>query len=71
MNVEIADEKFALLPGLLGANAGAATTVDGLDCPVQWPLPSLAALAGQTVQLRIQFKKSEQAEPRLFAVYVK
>ena len=71
MHVEIANEAFAMLPDYSGANAGTATTGDGLDCPVQWPGASLAALAGQTVRLRVQLKKTEQVEPRLFAVYVK
>jgi hypothetical protein len=70
MSVEVADEKFGLLPGFSGAQAGTAGAKDGLDCPVQWTAGRLETLAGKTVRFRIHLKKSGAAEPRLCAAYV-
>jgi hypothetical protein len=70
MRVEIADEKFALLPEYSGDNAGFSRSTDGFDCAVKWPKASLDALVGKTVRLRICLKKGEHAEPRFFAAYV-
>lgn len=70
ISVEIADERFSLLPEYSGGNAGVVTSHDGLDCPVKWPQAGLDALVGKTVRLRIRLKRGEYAEPRLFAAYV-
>ena len=70
MRVEIADERFRLIPEYSGENAGAAGTADGLDCLVAWPRANLGALGGRRVRLLIHLQRGEYAEPRLFAVYV-
>ena len=71
MCVEIADERFGLLPAYSGAQSGTSTAEGGLlDCPVTWPQGDLAALGGQTVRFRFQIKRSDAAEPRLYAVYL-
>ena len=70
MSVEIADERFSLLPEYAGANSGVITAKDGLDCAVKWPKASLDALVGKTVRLRIHLKKGKHAEPRFYAAYV-
>jgi hypothetical protein len=70
MSVEIADERFGLLPEYSGDNAGMVAAKDGLDCPVNWPKASLNALVGKTVRLRVHLKKGEHAEPRFYAAYV-
>jgi hypothetical protein len=70
MSVEIADERFRLIPEYSGENAGRSASADGLDCAVKWPRASLDPLMGKTVRLRIHLKKGEHAEPRLFAAYV-
>lgn len=70
MRVEIADANFKLLPDYSGDNAGSSRSADGLDCPVAWTKSGLDALAGQTVRFRIQLKRGDYAEPRLFALYV-
>ena len=71
MRVEIADERFTPLPAFSGEQSGAAQIDGGLDCLVAWPAGSLAALAGQTVRLRVQVKRQGPSEPRLYAVYLR
>ncbi len=71
MRVEIADERFNLLPEFSGADAGVSTAPAGLDCPVAWPAGTLAGLGGKTVRFRIAFTRNDSAaDPRLFAVYL-
>jgi hypothetical protein len=70
MRVEVADERFRLLPDYSGENAGTSVSPAGLDCPVTFPKASLAALAGKSVRLRVHLKKGPQLEPRLYAVYL-
>jgi hypothetical protein len=70
MSVEVADERFRLLPKYSGENTGFVAGKDGLDCAVNWPKASLDALVGKTVRLRIQLKKVDQAEPRFYAAYI-
>ena len=69
--VEIADEKFGLLPAYSGAKAGHTSVESGLDCAVAFPDGSLAALGGRTVRLKITLEKEGDADPRLFAVYLR
>ena len=57
MRVEIADERFTLLPAYSGEQSGKSTAADGLDCPVVWPAGSLQALSGETVRFRFQAAK--------------
>ena len=70
LSVEVADERFNLLPAFSGDNRGTVKGPDGLSCPVQWPNRSLAEIGGQTVRLRIHFRRSGPVESRLFAVYL-
>ena len=71
MQVEIADTGFHLLPDFSGKHSGRTQKVGGLDCPVSWPKGSLATLQGKTVRLRIRLTKSADADPRLYAVYIR
>jgi len=52
MRVEISDERFNLLPGYSGAECEFVRAKGGLDCPVEWPVQSPSALAGEQVRLR-------------------
>ena len=70
MRIEIADERFALLPVYAGEGSGRAKQ-SGFECPVTWPLGNLEALAGQTVRFKIHLARQEREEPRLYAVYLK
>jgi hypothetical protein len=71
ISVEVADERFALLPGFSGTDRGVVNAAAGLDCPVRWAGGSLAALAGRTVRFRIHLENSAAAAPRLYAAYVR
>lgn len=70
IGVEVADERFTLLPEFSGEHAGRVAGPDGLDCPVAWPGKNLATLAGQTVRLHLSLKQSEAGDPRLYAIYL-
>jgi len=48
MTVEIADERFGLLPEFSEAKAGVPAGASGLDLPVTWPEGDIGALAGRT-----------------------
>ena len=67
LRVEVADERFNLIAGFAGEEAGRAAAADGFDCPVAWPRRDLAALGGKTVRFRLTFAQSATANPRLFA----
>jgi hypothetical protein len=67
--VEIADERFSLLPEYSAAHAGTCAE-DGLASEVQWPVGDLAALAGRTVRLRLHLRAGEYSAPRLYAAYL-
>ena len=69
MRVDVADERFQLLPEFSGENGGVSAQTSGLNCVVSWPGERLHQLAGRTVRLRLQFNKKE-ADPRLFAIYL-
>ena len=71
IRVEVADECFNALPAFSGEKSGAPATAGGLDCPVAWPDQPLAALAGQTVRFRLHLTKAHNADPRLFAIYLR
>jgi hypothetical protein len=68
MRVEVADERFSLLPEFAGKNAGSAAETGGLDCVVRWPRASLGSLGGRTVRFKITLRRGSGAEPRLYAV---
>lgn len=70
MSVDIADERFELLPAYTGEMGGRMKQAGGLDCAVTWPEGDLSALAGRTVRFRINLERDSDSdkEPRLFAV---
>ena len=70
ISVEIADERFTLLPEFSGDQAGLAVGPDGLDCPVTWAGGSLVALAGQTLRFRVSLSRGDHPEPRVYAMYL-
>ncbi len=69
MKVEIADERFNLIPAYSGTARGVPETQEGLECPVIWAKASLSALGGQTVRLRVHIKGNSSI-PRLYAIYL-
>lgn len=69
--VEISDEQFGLLPEYSGAKAGRSSTASGLDCAVAWSQKDLSALGGKTVRFKLNLERGQNAEPRLFAVYLR
>ena len=68
MRIEVADERFNLLPVLAGEQSGVTRIEGGLDCPVVWPDGALTALGGATVRFRVCMKREGAAEPRLYAI---
>jgi hypothetical protein len=71
MRVEIADERFNLLPAYSGEKSGTTQVEGGLGCPVAWPAGSLEQLGRETVRFRVAVKRNGTAEPRLFAIYLR
>jgi len=71
MRVEIANERFELLPGFSADKNGVSRGQDGLECPVTWPTGDLATLGGKTIRLRISMKRTKKSKPRLYAVYLR
>ena len=71
MKVEISDATFNLLPDYSGPASGVPQGEGGLDVPVRWSSGDLSALAGQTVRLRIHMERGADADPRLYAVYLR
>ena len=71
IRMEVADERLNLLPAFSGANAGVPSEARGLDCPVRWQGAPLAQLHGQAVRLRVKLARSDDVDPRLFAIYLK
>jgi hypothetical protein len=71
MTVEIADDRFNLLADYSAASSGRATIPAGLACPVQWPAADLRPLAGRTVRFRVHLQSRGDAQPRLYAAYLK
>ena len=65
--VEVAQGRFGLIPEFSGANAGGCGGDGGLDRAVGGPRASLAAVAGETVRLRLHLARGADPEPRLFA----
>ncbi len=70
IHVEIADERFALLPGFSEDDSGEVKDDDGLDASVEWSGDGLKKLAGKTVRFRIHLERGDYAEPRLYACYL-
>lgn len=71
LSVEISDARFQMLPEYSGDNAGHSTTEGGLDCAVDFKQSDLSALAGKTIRFKINFRRDEEIDPRLFAVYLR
>jgi hypothetical protein len=71
MAVEVSDASFQLLPEYSGDRAGKSAEAKGLDCAVAFPAGSLAALGGKTVRFKVNMKKGETSDPRLYAVYLR
>ena len=70
MRLEIADERFELLPSYAGVGSGRAQE-SGFECPVSWPHGNLEALSGRTVRFRIHLARRGDADPRLYAMYLR
>ena len=71
VQVEVADDRFALLPAFSGEHGGKASAPGGLECSVAWPGSTLATLGGRTVQFRLRLAKAGNVDPRLFAIYLR
>lgn len=70
MRLELADERFNLLPDYSGPASGFTHSESGFTCPVQWPQGNLTGLSGTAVRLRIHLKKEAVLTPRLYAIYL-
>jgi hypothetical protein len=68
IRIELANERFSLLPQFSGDQSGHTGEAGGLDCPVAWPAGDLTPLAGQTVRLRVHMERGTDPEPRLYAI---
>jgi hypothetical protein len=71
LTVEVSDASFRLLPDYSDSRSGKSKDDSGLDCAVTWPGRGLAALGGQTVRFKLNFKDEAGASPRLYAVYLR
>lgn len=72
MRVEVADERFTLLPEYSGANNGVANAKGKLESAVTWRnKDGLAGLGGRNVRLRLHLKKQGISDPRLYAIYLR
>ncbi|MFA6240179.1 MAG: prolyl oligopeptidase family serine peptidase [Candidatus Hydrogenedentales bacterium] len=71
VSVELADDRFALLPGLSDAGAGMVPASAGFDCPVTWPGGNLHALGGRTVRFKVRLKGATTSVPRVYALYLR
>ena len=70
LRVQVADERFQLLPDYSGANAGTVELDGGLDCPVAWGGADLLAWGGRTVRHRVDQSRTQSADPRLYCIYI-
>jgi hypothetical protein len=71
VSVEVSGDRFDLIPAFSRANAGKAAGPDGLDVPIRWTGKALAELGGQTVRFRFRLAKAPNAEPQLYAAYLR
>ncbi|MDE0966198.1 MAG: hypothetical protein OSB73_23990, partial [Candidatus Latescibacteria bacterium] len=67
LSVDLLDERFQLLAGFAG---GQVVGPDGLDCLVHWTGKSLAELGGQSVRVQVSIQKTDEALPRVYALYL-
>ncbi len=70
LRFELADKLFQPLPEFENGRA-ATSKADVLDARVSWEARGLRDLVGQTVRVRIHFRRAPDTEPRLFALTVK
>ena len=70
MRVEVSDAQFNLLPGYSGEDSGLAQAPGGLECEIAWPGKDRLALGGQVVRFRVHLKRTNGADPRLYAIYL-
>jgi hypothetical protein len=68
LSVELSDERFELRPDYSGTKRGRTTQAGGLDCAVTWTSTDLAALGGRTVRFKINLERTNDQDPRLYAV---
>jgi hypothetical protein len=67
LSVDLLDERFQLLAGFAGGQVAGS---DGLDCSVNWTGKSLAELGGQSVRVQVSIQKTDEALPRVYALYL-
>ncbi len=63
----LADERFQPLPGFENGRASGNTDSD-LEAKIDWDKHELGELGERTVRVRIQFKRSPQRNPRVYAL---
>lgn len=68
ISVELADERFSLLPQFSGANAARPVGESGLDLPLAWPSGAPNLPTGVKVRMRINLRRAGGIEPKLFAM---
>jgi len=68
IRVELADEKFNLLPEFSGRNAGQPAADEGLDVAMKWPEKSPRSLGDRAVRMKFTLRPEGGREPRLFAI---
>ncbi len=67
ISIDLLDEQLRPLPTF---TFGKAQDSDALSSPIHWPSASITQLAGQTIRIRVNLKRENQAEPRMFAMYI-
>lgn len=67
LSIDLLDERFQPLVGFAG---GQVAGPDGLDCLVHWAGKSLAELGGQSVRVQVSIQKTDEALPRVYALYL-
>ena len=68
ITVELADERFNLLPKFSGDNAARVVGESGLDLPLSWPAGAPAFPAGGKVRLKVSLRRMGGMEPKLYAM---
>ena len=70
LQIEVADQRFVLLPEFSHEKGGAVKAGNELTSPVTWNGSDLRELGGRTVRLRIGFDRKKAANPMLYAIYL-
>lgn len=71
MRVEVLDERCAPISEFAGKQAGTTSARDGFDCSVAWSAGGLCQLAGRTVRFKVSMTRTGEAQPRLYAMYLR